>query len=93
MRQVEKKKAITEKATIHMDDVLYYGMYSTMIGTTNVSLLTKPQDSARFPPGIFYKDNNYRFIRYYRASTPSQKANLYQWAQDSNIETDIQLTS
>lgn len=82
-----------EKVTIRMDDVSFYGMYSTMIGTTNVSILTKPQDNPRFPPGIFYRDNNYRFVRYYRTSTPSQKSNLYEWAKDSNIETDIQLTS
>lgn len=74
-----------------MDKVNYYGLYSTQIGTTNVSILTEAQDELRFPPGIFYNDNRYRFIRYYRASSPKQIENLYDWAKKSNIETNINL--
>ena len=76
-----------------MDDVKYYGLYSTIVGTTNVSILTEAQEEPRFPPGIFYNENRYRFIRYYRASSPSQVNNLYEWAKKSNIETNINLNS
>lgn len=75
-----------------MDNVRYYGLYSTMVGSVSVSLLSEPQDSTRFPPGIFYNDASWRFVRYYRASTPSQVKNLEQWAQDSNIEIGVTLT-
>jgi len=76
-----------------MDDVKYYGLYSTIVGTTNVSILTEAQEEPRFPPVIFYNENRYRFIRYYRASSPSQVNNLYEWAKKSNIETNINLNS
>jgi len=75
-----------------MGKVNYYGMYTTMVGAVSLSLLSKPQDTTKFPPGIFYKDAGWRFVRYYRASTPSQIDNLEQWAQESNIETGVTLT-
>ena len=74
-----------------MDNVSYYGLYSTMIGAVSVSIMSVAQDSNRFPPGIFYNESSYRFIRYYRASTPSQIVNLLNWAEDSNIEINVTL--
>lgn len=78
--------------TTPMDKVNYYGLYSTMVGTVSVSILSEAQNTSRFPPGIFFKDASWRFVRYYRASTPRQVENLEQWAKDSQIETGVTLT-
>ncbi len=88
----ERKKDGIRKVTTPMDKVNYYGLYSTMVGAVSVSLLSEPQNDAKFPPGIFYKDASWRFVRYYRASTPKQVENLEQWAKDSQIELGVTLT-
>jgi hypothetical protein len=76
-----------------MDKNEYYGLYTTTIGATNVSILTEPQSSSRFPPSIFYNGNSYRLTRYYSISTPNQEKNLLDWAAKFNVEAGIQITT
>jgi len=74
-----------------MGETKYFGFYSTQIGASTFSVLTEPQDDVKFPPGIFYNSNSYRFIRYYRTSSPKQIKDLQDWALNSSIEINIQL--
>jgi hypothetical protein len=74
-----------------MDEVSYFGYYTTQIGSAAKYVVTTPQKEPIFPSGIMYKDKNYRLVKYFRVASQGLLVKFYAWADSQNIETDIKL--